>query len=312
MIEDAVIKTLCYRDLFDYPLTEVELIQFLIDIPARPNDVRRALAQLVAERKIEEKDGFYFLRGREEITRTRIRRGEISERKYVKAHRLTRLLRRVPWVKAVFLTGAMAVGNADEDGDFDFLIITAESRVWLVRLLTYVLFSLLRVKRKLGVETAPDRACLNMFLSEAALSMPENEQNLFTAHEVFLARPLWAKEYLHQRFLGKNPWVKDYLPNVEVPDIKEDEKYKRQNANLPATIYRLLTNSFWTFIDFTVHQLQLYYMRKRKTREIVERDRILFHPIDLSRKVLSAYRVKLYSAHHADPRFELDADEKKA
>jgi hypothetical protein len=143
-----------------------------------------------------------------------------------------------------------------------------------------------------------------MFLSEAALSMPENEQNLFTAHEVSLARPLWAKECLHQRFLEENPWVKNHLPNVEIPETK----YKK----LPTTGYRLLTSYFWTFIDFTVHQLQLYYMRKRKTREIVERDRILFHPIDLPRKVLSAYRVKLYSAHHADPQFKLDADEKEA
>ena len=312
MIEDAVIKTLCYRDLFDYPLTEDEVIRFLIDVSARPIDVRRALAQLVAERKIKEKDGFYFLRGREEITRTRVRRGEISERKYAEAHRLGQLLRRVPWVKAVFLTGALAAGNADENSDFDFLIVTAENRVWLVRFLTYMLFSLLRVKRKPGVEAAPNRACLNIFLSESALSMPKNEQNLFTAHEISLARPLWAKEYLHQRFLGENPWVKDHLPNIEVPDIKEDADYKRQNTGLPATIYRLLANPFWTFIDFIVHRLQLYYMREKRTREIVERDRILFHPIDLSRKVLSAYRVKLYSTHHTDPRFELDADEKEA
>ncbi|NIT03704.1 hypothetical protein GTO10_02105 [Candidatus Saccharibacteria bacterium] len=298
-VGEAILRTLCYRDLFDYPLTEDEVIRFLVEHQGDALSVRRTLAQLVAERQISKMDGFYHLPGRNEVVGERARREKISEKKYVRALRLSRHLRRIPWVKAVFLTGALAAGNAKEEDDIDFLVVTAKGRVWLVRLLSYLLFSVLRVKRKPGVEKAPDMVCLNMFLAENALRVPEGEQNLFSAHEVYLARPLWAREFTHLRFLGENPWVKKYLPNAEIPEIKIKAPRKRN-------VLERLLNLFLTATDYLLHRLQLYYMRKRRTREIVERERIFFHPIDLSRRILSAYRVKLYSLKHRNPDFSPD------
>ncbi len=306
-IHEAVIKTLCYRDLFDYPLEEEELIRFLIEASANPLAVRRALAQLIAEGKVEEKNGYLLLPGRGEIAGERMRKLKIHKEKYAKAHKLAQLLKNIPWVKAVFLTGALAASNAEEDDDIDFLIITDENRVWVTRLLSYLLFIVLRAKRKPGVDKAPDMVCLNMFLSEKTLKIPKNEQNLFTAHEVALSHPLWAKDYFHLRFLGENPWVREHLPNIKLPKVKIKAQ---ENGGIPVRFGRFLL----TLFDIMVYKIQLYYMRKRRTREIVERDRILFHPIDLSHKILSAYRVKLYSIQHSSPNFSVkeSSDGKKA
>lgn len=299
-VEDSIIKTLSYRDIFDYPLTEEELINFLVEQSARPVEVGRTLARLVAEGKVGEKDGFYFLRGRGELPEIRDKREEISEVKYARAYRLAGFLRFSPWVRAVFITGALAVGNTRPEDDLDFLVITRKGRVWLVRFLAFVFFTLLGVRRKPEMKEAPDRVCLNMFLSETALRIPEGERNLFTAHEVALARPLWARDYLHRRFLGENPWVRRYLPNLEIPEVGDRKPEVKDRRSLLA-VPRSLVTSFWTFLDHLLHKLQLGYMRKRRTREIVERDRILFHPVDLSREVLGAYKVRLYSVTHAHP-----------
>lgn len=297
MIEEAVLKTLCYRDLFDYPLTEGEISEFLVEHPARPSEIQRVLLQLVAERRIGVTDGFFHLLGREEIARTRREREEISERKWGRALKLARFLRILPWVRAVFLTGAVATGNAEKDADLDFLVITRVNRVWLTRLIAYILFTLLGVKRKRGVEKAPDRVCLNMFLADTALAVPEDDQNLFTAHEVALARPLWARDYLHQRFLGENPWVKKFLPNLNIPKTKIP-------ARSAPSLVRRLVDYLLTVVDRVLRRAQLVYMAKRRTRETVERNRIMFHPIDLSREILAAYRVKLYSEMHRNPDFK--------
>lgn len=292
-VHKAVIKTLCYRDIFDYPMEEVELISFLIESSANPLTVRRALAQLIAEGKVEDRDGYLLLPGRKEIAKKRRRRTETSKEKYAKAHRLAQLLKKIPWVRAVFLTGALAAGNAREEDDIDFLIITGNNRVWITRLLSYLLFSLLGLKRKSGVDEAPDMVCLNMFLAEGALKIPKDEQNLFTAHEVALAHPLWAKDRLHLRFLGENPWVGNYLPNVKLPKVKNKDRK-------PGGFLRRVWGSLLGLFDIVVHKIQLFYMRKKRTREVAERDRILFHPIDLSRKVLSAYKVRLYGVFHTN------------
>ncbi len=264
---------------------------------AHLEDVRRTLARLVAEGRIGQTGAFFHLLGRERISRTRREREKISAQKWQRAHRLSRLLRFFPWVRAVFLTGAVAAGNAEEKSDLDFLVVTRKNRVWLTRLFSYLLFTLLGVRRRREQKVAPDRVCLNMFLAETALVVPEEERNLFTAHEVALARPLWAKDYLHLRFLGENTWVRDFLPNLAVPEIKIP-------ARPASSILRRGIDLVLSGADLFLHQLQLLYMARHRTRETVERQRVLFHPVDLAHQVLAAYRVKLYSEMHRNPIFK--------
>ena len=296
-LEEAIFRTLCYHDLFDYPLTEEEVGEFLIEEVAHPQEIERALAQLVAEGKIGKTEGLFHLRGRQALSRLRRKREEISERKYARALRFANILRVFPWVRAVFLTGALAAGNADKDDDLDFLVVTRKNRVWLTRFITYTLFTLLGVRRARGVEEAPDRICPNMFLADTALAVPDENQNLFSAHEVALARPLWAKDYLHTRFLGENPWVKKFLPNLPFPEAKIP-------ARTELSLVRKVVGFILTVKDFFLYHAQLIYLSRHRTRETVERNRILFHPVDLSREVLASYRVKLYSELHRNPNYK--------
>lgn len=287
-ITEAILKTLCYRDIFDFPLTASEVYAYLVEVRTNEAAVKMTLEQMAEDGIIGSQDGFYFLAGRGGLSRRRVERTAISEQKYERAFGLAKLLKKVPFVRAVFITGALAAGNADEGDDLDFLVITAPSRVWLVRLLSYVLFAVKGVKRSRNVQTAPNKVCLNMFLAEDALELPDGERNLFTAHEICLARPLWARDQLHLRFLGENAWVKEHLPNIEIPKIRKRESEEAEKSN-----------RLFDWLDERAYRVQVWYMRPRITREIVERDRIMFHPVDLPRKILSAHKVKFYSVLHA-------------
>ncbi|MDP1710768.1 MAG: hypothetical protein Q8L46_02410, partial [candidate division WWE3 bacterium] len=61
LVAAAIIKTLCYHDLFDCPLTVEEVAEFLIGQPAHFSQVEQVLAQMVAEGKVGQIDGYHFL-----------------------------------------------------------------------------------------------------------------------------------------------------------------------------------------------------------------------------------------------------------
>ncbi len=278
-IEKAIIKTLAYRDLFDYPLTAEEIWRFLIEEKASPSVVNKTLARLVTEGRVENTGRYYFLPRRGEIVKLRARRQVVSQPKLKKTISYTRLLCLIPWVKGVFATGALAAENAQEDSDLDILIVASNKRVWLVRLISTVLLDLLGVRIKVPHKTK-NRVCPNIFLSETALEVRPNEQNLYAAHEVVQAKPLWEKGPFHQRFLAENRWIGAWLPNVNLPS--------RSDKPLPKKGIFLLD-----WLEAVVYRLQIKYMEKKRTQETVTPERILFHQKDLAAEILANFQTNL-------------------
>jgi hypothetical protein len=277
--ELAVIRTLTYRDLFDYPLREEEVFRFLIGKKATKGDVRRVLKDLLARGMAGEDSGYYFPPGRDEVVDLRKIREKISSQKFAKALRYAHLVGKIPWAKGVFLTGATAAGNASEEGDLDFLIIAADRRVWLTRLLVYLFLIVLRAKRPRGARGGfGDKVCPNMFLSEKTLIIPEAERNLYSAHEVVQTRPLWESEPVHRRFLAANDWVVEFFPNLELPKLKDANGSDLGRTGSPSRIFDLF--------EWVAYRLQLLYLSRHRTREVCDPDRILFHPRDWAAEVL--------------------------
>lgn len=306
MIEEAIIKTLVYRDLFDYPLTAGEIWRFLIGAKASKVAIDEALPLLVEKGKVERKDDhfgsanaerkkvaratrlwrgqssevYYFLPGRGEIVQLRREREAISRKKLERLRRYAKLLYFIPWVRAAFATGALAVGNADEESDLDLLIIATPRRLWLTRFLVSLVFGLLGVKRSPGNAQNKDKVCPNMFLSETALKVPQDEQNLYTAHEVVQAQPIWERAPLRRCFLAENNWIEKFFSNFNFPPKPDGPRSKKG--------FR-----FFDWLEILAYRLQLKYMKKRRTCEIVTPERILFHPIDRAAEILPKFEKRL-------------------
>lgn len=209
-VSKAVLRTLAYADIFDYPLTEQEISKFLITkLPVS--------AKALPGGQVTSKDGFYFLAGREEIVAIRRRREQWSREKMTIARRLTDWLKLIPTIKMVAVTGALAMDNADKNDDIDLLIVTAKNRLWLTRLLTVFLTEIVARRRRPGDPPVGgqvrDKICLNMFLDEDFLAVPKKERDLFSTHEVCQLRPLWSKDNCYQKFVIANLWVKKFLAN---------------------------------------------------------------------------------------------------
>ena len=70
-LRDSVIRTVAYFDIFDYPLTRGEIWMYLVGASGTLGETDLAIDGLLAEKKIEEKNGVVFFAGRKNIQKTR-------------------------------------------------------------------------------------------------------------------------------------------------------------------------------------------------------------------------------------------------
>jgi hypothetical protein len=208
--QQAILRTLAYADVFAYPLTLKELHLFLIGRKINQTDLTKELKGL---KNISQKQGFFYLQNQEKNFTLRQKRKKASQEKLKIAQRVAGWLKMIPWIKMVGITGNLAMSNADEKDDIDLLIITSKDRLWLSRLSAILITELLGKRRRPNQKSVADKICLNMFLDENHLPIPQKEQSLPTAHEICQLRPLFDKDHFYQKFVQQNQWLAKFLPN---------------------------------------------------------------------------------------------------
>jgi hypothetical protein len=170
-LKKAILRTLAYADIFDYPLKKEEIWKFLLsNIEYRISNIKKALEELP---QISQKEGCYYLKGRRGLVSLRKKRARWSKKKMRRARRAAGWLKLVPTIKMVAITGALAMENSQKDDDHDLLIVTAKNRLWLTRLMTVLLIELVASRRRPQDKKVEDKICLNMFLDEAHLALPK-------------------------------------------------------------------------------------------------------------------------------------------
>lgn len=206
LIEEAILRTVLYADVFNFPLTITELHHFLIHHESVPLAVvEKTLRESELLRtKLEQHDSYVVPAGRRELLTVRASREAASQRLWPLAGQYGEWLACLPFIRMVALTGALAVRNAAHgDDDLDYMLITASGRVWTARACAILLVRLARLR---GVTLCP-----NYVLAETALSQPSH--NIFLAHEVVQMVPLFGTGH-YKSFRQVNNWTIHHLPNA--------------------------------------------------------------------------------------------------
>lgn len=257
-------SSIVYHDIFDYPLTSAELIKWSAG--------EKVGIEIEDSELFVYKKGYFYLSGREGLVLKRTLKERSSKRKIKLAKKAAAFLGKIPTVKGVVVTGALAMKSAGEGSDIDLMVITKEGTLWISRLISLLALKLFGFKvRRFGQKGQEDKLCLNMWLDESYLSWPKGKRNLYTAHEIAQTKALVNKGSVYEKFIAENSWVKDYWPNA----VKVKEVLKRKKDG-----------SFFRLFEPLARGLQLKYMEGKRTREVVTKRRALFHPVDWSEFVL--------------------------
>jgi hypothetical protein len=197
------VEAIAYADVFDYPLTPLEVHRYLAGVTATPAAVTDALASPALMPYISRVGCFFALRGRDALAQTRRRRQRVAKSLWVSAHRYATAIGALPFVRLVAVSGALALDNVDAGADIDYFIVTEPGRLWVCRA---TVITLVRLAARHGVTVCP-----NYFLSERALEL--SDRTLFAAHEVTQMVPLGGRRTYH-RFRKLNGWTDTFLPNA--------------------------------------------------------------------------------------------------
>jgi hypothetical protein len=198
-LENAILQTLAYSDIFDYPLTSDELHRFLV-VSASQHDMEQCLVRMGT---VSSKEGKFFLAGREGIVELRKSRETTSRKVFNRAIVYGRLLGALPFIRMVALTGSLAMLNLSRNPDMDFMLVCKPGRLWTARAFAIAL----------GKFTGlfGDTICPNLIVSENALEWTSHD--LYSARELCQMIPIVGADIYFDLFAA-NSWVWSFLPNA--------------------------------------------------------------------------------------------------
>ncbi len=200
--ELAIVRSVTYASLFDYPLTIDQLHRTLLESAQTPSAILATYrTSPMLQELIECRDGFFFPSGCHALVAERRRREARSEAFLARHALLLRLVCALPYVRMVALSGSVAHLNLEGTGDLDLFIVTRGQHVWSVTVAVLVLAKLMRQRRVV---------CANFVLADSRLAL--EQQDLFTASQIIHLKPL-VGDGLLRAFVAANPFVRRYYPN---------------------------------------------------------------------------------------------------
>lgn len=215
----AIKKIVVLFDLFDYPLTQFEIYTYLED---KYSLVETILVLESLSSVIKNKEGFYFLSGRDYLVPQRKKRYNYSIRKLKIAKRYSKIFGLLPYVKVVALANVIGAHNMRDEGDIDLFIICSNNRIWLCRLFCAGLAKILNKRPTQTIKK--DKLCLSFYISDEYLNLDNLKIKPYDPYfEYWLSTMvlLLDKEETYVKFLQANNLRRGYLP-IDMPVIKKN------------------------------------------------------------------------------------------
>lgn len=206
-MEKSILSTLTYYDVLGgYPLTAFEIYKYLNQkVPF--NELLQKLSSF------KQKNGFYYLND-DSLVQRRIERQKIADKKWKKTKRIVFWLQMVPFIKAVGVSGSLAINNTRPESDLDLFVIARKGHIWTVRGLLIALTQLIGQRRHGSI--IDDKICLNWFVTDESLEL--GLKNMSRAHFCAQLTPLTGD---FSEFFSANQWAKEYLPSFFPMERKE-------------------------------------------------------------------------------------------
>jgi predicted nucleotidyltransferase len=292
-VKQDILATLSYFEIFDYPLTQTEIAQFLKS-PYCQDEFTEDLNYLIAEGWIFKFDEFYMLQENYSLVRRR-RKGNIRAKAVLKtAEKIAGFLSGFPFVKGIAVSGSLSKNFADENSDIDFFIITEKNKLWLARTFMHCFKKLAILFKK------QDWFCMNYYIDEDILQI--KEKNIYTATEIATLLPLRGIN-IFDEFFKANVWSKNFLPNhsLRISYVQEAE-----NPVLKKVIEFMFRNPVGNLIDHLLMRISIYrWSKKTRSGKLNKRGMVMSmdasnhyakpSPAAFQKKFMETYEKKIFN-----------------
>jgi predicted nucleotidyltransferase len=292
-VKQDILATLSYFDIFDYPLTQTEIAQFLKSDYCH-EEFTVCLNNLIMESWVHKFDEFYTLHDNYSLVQRR-RKGNIQAKSMLKtAEKIAGFLSGFPFVKGIAISGSLSKNFADENSDIDFFIITERNRLWLARTFMHCFKKIAILLKK------QDWFCMNYYIDEEMLQI--REKNIYTATEVATLLPLRGIG-IFQEFFKQNAWSKNFLPNHSLRISYVEEA---KNSFLKKTVEYIFRNPAGAFLDRLLMKLSIYrWHKKTRSGRLNKRGIVMSmdasrhyakpNPLFFQKKIMERYEKKIFN-----------------
>lgn len=258
-LEQVVYDTIRYFSLLKMPITEVQIWRSLIaEREARGvrwhgrhvssfNEIKAVLTQsLWLRRRVGSVWGYYYLKSAvmdlvhenkdqklsgKQYVRQRLIRHSLAQQKWKIARKIVRLLAWLPFVRMIGGSGSLAMYNTEPASDLDLFIVVKKNRIWTARLFLLIVSQFSGRRRKYWDEVAPDKVCLNHYVTDESLLMSSDVRNLYTAQLYTKLVPLMGIEMYKKWMEANEPWIRQWIMYPDAP-ILPSRLYLRVYAGL--------------------------------------------------------------------------------
>jgi hypothetical protein len=297
-LETAIMRTVLYGDVFNYPMTVEEIHHFLIHETITPlDDIRHTLENSAYLReRLVVMQGYVACADRADLIPLRLERATVAQTLWTPALDWGYCLACLPFVRLVGLTGALSMHNpSTPQDDLDYILVTREGRVWLARVFAILLVYTGRLR---GVTVCP-----NYVLAENVLE--QAKRDLYIAHEITQMIPIYGHNLYH-RLRSVNAWTVHHLPNAAAPFHHADERAPGMiGGTAKRALEFILGGKFGDYLEA--------WERRRKLRQFaaeleastaaaqLDDTQVKGHFNDHGQRVLDQYHERLRRYHLLEP-----------
>jgi hypothetical protein len=293
-LEKSILATLAYFNIFEFPLTLIEIKKNLFSLEKNSLSENISLGKIIEilnsenlKNKIGEKNGFYFLKPSQKGSDplkgvgplvTRQQRYYLADDKFKKVKKIAWLFKLIPYIKMIGVCNSLSYSNASAESDLDLFIVTAQNRIWTTRFLCTILMKILNLRPTDTNST--NKICLSFFVDEDNLNMEKfqifpDKPDIYLIYWISQLLPLYDQDNIYDDFWQANNWIKQYLQNAEKQIINNRRKVLPKHQEVIPSSYQV------DKIEILAKKIQLWLLNDKlrilmnKSTKVVINDGVL-------------------------------------
>jgi len=295
-LKSAIIETLSFFYLYNYPLTLFEIRKYTNFPKISKKKLLLTLEEAdeittLIDQETEKK--YYALKNTNCTIESRQQKSKIKNKLLKKTNKYIKLLRFIPFVRMVAVCNNAALGVPDKKSDIDLFIVAAENRLFTCRLLITFLLQILGVRRH--GKRIKHRFCLSFFVTEDCLDLSLialSPKDTYLAYWIRSLLPI-IDQNIYTKLLEENKNFLSYYFQTEHKNLQYIIPQKKFSKFIQRSAEFILNSSIGNYLENKLKTWQL--SRSKAKKENLE---------DASGIVISE---KMLKFHNVDRRKEINA-----